>query len=140
MKRISKSLREFCDKEELLRLAYLDSDGYPRVIPLWFAKVGTQYCAGTHAASPKWNAVKRNKRVGWVIDGGKRDSYKGMSMRGTAVEINDIRKRAAVHRALSVKYFGGPNDPSFLELYGEPDDQHTAYFMLVPEGGFCWEY
>jgi nitroimidazol reductase NimA-like FMN-containing flavoprotein (pyridoxamine 5'-phosphate oxidase superfamily) len=140
MKRLTRSLREFCDKQELLRLSYLDGDGYPRVIPLWFARVGGDYCVGTGAASPKWKSMLKDPRVGWVVDGGKRAAYKGLSMKGRAVEITDKRRRAAVHRALGMKYFRGVRSPAFLEIYGEAGDPQTAYFKLAPEDGFFWEY
>ncbi len=36
MKELSSTLKQFCENAELLRLAYTDSKGYPRVVPVWF--------------------------------------------------------------------------------------------------------
>ena len=66
MKRLTPTLREFCEKEELLRLAYVDR-GHPRVVPVWFVVIGRDCYVGTYANSPKWKAIKRVPRVGWVI-------------------------------------------------------------------------
>ena len=140
MKRLSKTLREFCEKQHLLRLAYLGDDGYPRVVPLWFVKTRGKYCVGTGASSAKWRAIKRDSRVGWVIDGGKPSQYKGVSEYGNAVEITNRRFRASVYRALSVKYFRRADHPSFVAIYGEVDDPETVYFSLEPDDGFSWEY
>jgi hypothetical protein len=109
-------------------------------VPLWFARVGAEYCVGTGATSPKWKAIEADPRVGWVIDGGKKGAYKGLSVTGRAVETTDARRRAAIHRALGVKYFRRPDHPRFLEIYGEPGDAETVYFALIPEDGFSWEY
>lgn len=39
MKKVPKAIKDFCDKEKLLRLGYVDSKGNPHVVPLWFARV-----------------------------------------------------------------------------------------------------
>ncbi|HEU4390230.1 MAG TPA: pyridoxamine 5'-phosphate oxidase family protein [Blastocatellia bacterium] len=140
MKRLSKTLREFCEKQDLLRLAYNGRNGYPCVVPLWFVKVGGKYCIGTGRSSAKWRAINRNSRVGWLIDGGKPPKYKGVSQRGNALEITNRRLRASVYRALSIKYFRRADHPSFVAMYGPVDDPGTVYFTLEPEDGFSWEY
>src|SRR5262245_9259022 len=140
MKRLSKSLRQFADKQDLLRLSYLDSKGYARVVPVWFAKVRGKYCVGTGTSSAKWQAILRNAKVGWVIDGGKWPHYKAISEVGKAVELKDPRSRSAAYRALSQKYFKRPAHPKFVEIYGEADDPETVYFLLEPQDGTGWEY
>jgi hypothetical protein len=75
-----------------------------------------------------------------VIDGGKRSAYKGLLQWGRTEEIAESRERRAIYRALSVKYFGKPDHPKFVEIYGKVDDEETVYFRLVPEGGTWWEY
>jgi nitroimidazol reductase NimA-like FMN-containing flavoprotein (pyridoxamine 5'-phosphate oxidase superfamily) len=140
MQELSPTLREFCDKEELLRLAYLDSKGYPRVVPVWFVMIEGDYYVGTGATSAKWKAMQRDARIGWVIDGGTRGRYKGASMRGRAEEVRDATWRARVYDALGKKYFGAPDDPQFIEIFGNADDAETVYLRLVPEDGLTWEY
>jgi len=140
MKELSPSLKEFCEKQELLRLAYTDARGYPHVLPLWFVVMHEDYYVGTGATSAKWKAVKRNPRVGWVIDGGAKGSYKGASMHGRAEEVTDQKERALIHRWLGLKYFGSVEDPKFVEIYGESDDRETVYLRLKSEGIISWEY
>jgi nitroimidazol reductase NimA-like FMN-containing flavoprotein (pyridoxamine 5'-phosphate oxidase superfamily) len=140
MKELSSTLKEFCEKQELLRLAYTDSRGYPRVIPLWFVVMYDDYYIGTDSTSAKWKAIKRDPRVGWVIDGGPRDHYKGASMFGRAEEVKDQDQRAVIHRFLGMKYYGSVEHPKFLEIYGEPDNAETVYIRLRPEDGTFWEY
>ena len=139
MKRLTKAFKEFCAKQELLRLAYIER-GYPRVVPVWFVVIGPDYYAGTYANSPKWKAIKRKPRVGWVIDGGKRGKYKGISMFGEAKEVTDPKLRAKIYRALAVKYFGSENHPKHIEIWGEADDPSAVYMRLKPDDGFWWEY
>ncbi len=140
MKELSSTLKQFCENAELLRLAYTDSKGYPRVVPVWFVILDEDYFIGTGSTSAKWNALKRDSHVGWVIDGGEKGKYKGASMIGRAEEVTDQEMRARIHRALGEKYFGSADDEKFIEIYGQPDDAETVYLRLKAEDGISWEY
>ena len=139
MKRLTSTLKEFCEKQEVLRLAYVDRGG-ARVVPVWFVVIGRDYYVGTYANSPKWKAIKRKPQVGWVIDGGKQGKYKGASMFGRAEEITDGKLRAKIYRAMGLKYFGSADHPKHVEIWGEVDDPSSLYMRLKAEDGFWWEY
>ncbi len=139
MRELSPTLQELCATEDLLRLAYLDSKGYPRVVPLWFVMIEGDYYVGTGATSAKWNAMQRDPRVGWVIDGGTRNHYKGASMRGRAEEVRGTAGRVRVYDAMGKKYFGATDHAKFIEIFGNVDDAETVYLRLVPEDGLTWE-
>ncbi|MFY9553660.1 MAG: pyridoxamine 5'-phosphate oxidase family protein [Blastocatellia bacterium] len=139
MKRLTAKLKEFCRKQELVRLAYLDH-GHPRVVPVWFVTIGRDYYIGTYANSPKWKAIRRKPQVGWVIDGGRQGHYKGASWFGKAEEITDKKLRAKIYQSLGEKYFGRADHPKHIEIWGEVDDPSAIYIRLKPEDGFWWEY
>ena len=137
---LSPTLQVFCQHAELLRLAYLDRQGFPRVVPVWFVIIDRAYYVGTGTTSAKWRAMQRDARIGWVIDGGSRSGYKGASLRGRAAEVRDATVRARVYDALGKKYFDTPEDAKFLEIFGRVDDPATVYLQLIPEDGLTWEY
>ena len=139
MKRLTLSLKEFSEKQELLRLAYVDR-GYPRVVPVWFVVIARDYYVGTYANSPKWKAIKRSPRVGWVIDGGEQSNYRGVSVFGQAEEVTDRKLRAKIYRALGEKYYGSVDHPKHIEVWGEADDPSSIYLRLKAQDGFWWEY
>lgn len=139
MKRVPPRLKEFCQKQELLRLAYIDL-GHPRVVPVWFVVIGGDYYIGTYANSPKWKAIRRKPSIAWVIDGGKQGKYRGVSMFGKAEEITDKKLRARIYRAFGEKYFGSASDPKHVEIWGEVDDPSSVYMRLKAEDGSWWEY
>jgi nitroimidazol reductase NimA-like FMN-containing flavoprotein (pyridoxamine 5'-phosphate oxidase superfamily) len=140
MKELTESLKEFCEKQELLRLAYADARGVLRVVPVWFVVIEGDYFVGTDRASAKWKALERGPRAAWVIDGGSREHYKGASFTGSVEEVSDPRMRARIYRALGEKYFGSADHPGFVELYGQADNAETAYMKLKADGLFAWEY
>src|SRR5258708_7465874 len=133
MKPLSPTLKEFCETQELLRFAYVDRKGYPRVVPVWFVMFDEVCFVGTGAESAKRKAVAQNPSVGWVIDGGERAHYKAWSAYGTAEDITDAETRERVYRALGIKYFGAPDHPKFIEIYGQIEDPATVYWRLNPE-------
>jgi nitroimidazol reductase NimA-like FMN-containing flavoprotein (pyridoxamine 5'-phosphate oxidase superfamily) len=139
MKEPSSALKEFCEKQELMRLAYTDSRGFPRAVPVWFVVIDGNYYLGTYLASEKWKSIERDPRVGWVIDGGENPSYRGMSMYGRAEEVTGD-ERTLIYNELAKKYFGTPDDPTLKQIYGEADDAKTGYLRLRPEGNTSWEY
>jgi nitroimidazol reductase NimA-like FMN-containing flavoprotein (pyridoxamine 5'-phosphate oxidase superfamily) len=137
---LSPSLQTFCAQQDLLRLAYIDRQGYPHVVPVWFVILDDLYYIGTGTTSPKWKAMQRQARVGWVIDGGPRHAYKGASMRGRVEEVSDLTLRARLHEALGLKYYGSADDAKFIDIFGAADDPDTVYLRLIPEAGLTWEY
>jgi nitroimidazol reductase NimA-like FMN-containing flavoprotein (pyridoxamine 5'-phosphate oxidase superfamily) len=139
MKRLSSTMKKFVEKQDLLRIAWTDGGG-ARVVPVWFVVVDRRYYIGTGADSAKWKAMKKRPRVGWVIDGGKKGKYKGVSMYGEAKEVNDRKLRAKLYAALGRKYFGSADHPKHKEIWGEVDDPGTVFIHLKAKDGFLWEY
>ncbi|HSB08913.1 MAG TPA: pyridoxamine 5'-phosphate oxidase family protein [Blastocatellia bacterium] len=140
MKRLTQTLKQFCENQELLRLAYVGTNGTPHAVPVWYVIVGREHYIGTGAESAKWKAIKLEPRVGWVIDGGKKGRYKGVSMFGKAEEVGDRKLRAKIYRAFGEKYFGSADHPKHIEIWGEIDEPGSVYIRLKPEDGFWWEY
>ena len=139
MKRLSSTLKDFIGKQELLRIAWTDGGG-ARVVPVWFVIVRRQYYIGTGSESAKWRAMKKRPRVGWVIDGGKKGKYQGLSMRGKAEEVTDKKLRARLYEAFGTKYFGSADHPKHKEIWGEVDEPGSVFIRLKAEDGFWWEY
>jgi nitroimidazol reductase NimA-like FMN-containing flavoprotein (pyridoxamine 5'-phosphate oxidase superfamily) len=137
---LSPTLQTFNEQAELLRLAFVDRRGYPRVVPVWFVLLDGAYYIGIGTTSAKWKAMQREPRVGWVIDGGTRGHYKGASMRGRAEEVRDRSGRASVYEALRQKYFGAAESAEFIKIFGQVDDPESVYVRLVPDAALTWEY
>ena len=140
MKRLTQTLKKFSENQELLRLAYVDPNDQPHVLPVWYVVVGRDHYIGTGVNTAKWKAIKQRPCVGWVIDGGEKRKYKGVSMFGRAEEVSDRKLRARIYRAFGKKYFGSADHPKHLEIWGEVDDPDTVFMRLEPKDGLSWEY
>ncbi|HYM00387.1 MAG TPA: pyridoxamine 5'-phosphate oxidase family protein [Blastocatellia bacterium] len=140
MKELSEKLKEFCEKAELMRLSYVDKNGGPHAVPIWFTALEGCYYFGTYSTALKTKALKSNPKAGWVIDDGERPRYWGASFSGHVEEVNDATLRELIYKRLGEKYYGNTEDEEFIKVYGLADDANTTYFKLVPEIQTSWEY
>src|SRR5438876_12055806 len=73
------------------RLAYIATDGTPRVVPIWFHWNGRELVLGTPPKAPKLRALAKNPRVALTIDDNN-FPHKVLLIRGNACleRINGI--------------------------------------------------
>ena len=124
----------------MLRLAFVDRQGYPRVVPVWFVLIDGAYYIGIGTTSPKWKAMQRNPRVGWVIDGGTRGHYRVCPYAASPKRYARRAWRARVYEALGKKYFGAADDAEFINIFGQVDDPESVYVRLIPDAALTWEH
>src|SRR5580704_2169781 len=65
------------------RLAYVWTDGTPRVVPVWFHWNEREFVVGTPVKAPKLKALAKNPKVALTIDGND-FPHKVLLVRGTA--------------------------------------------------------
>jgi hypothetical protein len=71
------------------RLAYVWTDGTPRVVPIWFHWTGTEIVLGTPVDAPKVQALRLNPSVAITIDSNDWPA-EVLQVRGTArIEVQD---------------------------------------------------
>ena len=99
----------FLTEERVLRLAVVDAEGWPDVVPLWFV----------HHPDPRgelwvWNLTRARRtedltggaRCGVTIDGGEAYAeLRGLTARATPTRIADDEVPVEVRLAFSRKYF-----------------------------------
>jgi hypothetical protein len=86
------------------RLAYIWTDGTPRVIPIWFHWNGRELVMATPPKAPKLKALAKNPRVSLTID----DNifpHKVLLVRGTA-RLQTVEGMVPEYIAAAERYFG----------------------------------
>lgn len=56
------------EREHLARIATVDADGFPRVLPLWFIRDGRRILFTPRSPAVIWHNLRRDARVGISID------------------------------------------------------------------------
>src|SRR5271157_5999518 len=85
------------------RLAYIGTDGAPRVVPIWFHWNGREIVMATPPKAPKLKALARNPKVSLTID---ENGFppKVLSIRGTA-QLERVDGIVPEYEASAARYF-----------------------------------
>lgn len=86
------------------RLAYVWTDGTPRVVPIWFHWNGAQIVLATPPRAPKLKALARNPKVSLTIDDNT-FPHKVLLVRGTA-RLETVDGIVPEYAAAAERYFG----------------------------------
>lgn len=95
------------------RLAYVWSDGTPRVVPIWFHWNGNEVVLGTPSKAPKTKAIVDGSKVAITID---TESWpaKVLLIRGTA-RTESIDGTFPEYAAMAKRYFGEEGGQAWVE-------------------------
>lgn len=112
-------------------LAYVWTDGTPRVVPIWFHWNGKEFVCGTPPNSPKMKAIKDGSKVSLSIDG-RTWPYKVLLIRGTVrVEMIDDGV-SPEYAASATRYFGEEAGAGWVQQMQSMSDK-MANIVITPE-------
>ena len=96
--------KELLESKIPARLAYVWTDGTPRVIPIWFHWNGRELVMGTPPKAPKLKALAKNPKVSLTIDDNT-FPHKVLLIRGTA-RLQSVEGMVPEYIAAAERYFG----------------------------------
>jgi hypothetical protein len=85
------------------RIAYVWTDGTPRVVPIWFHWNGREIVMATPPKAPKLKALAKNPKVSITIDDNT-FPHKVLLIRGTA-RLETLQGVAPEYEASAARYF-----------------------------------
>ena len=86
------------------RLAYVWTDGTPRVVPIWFHWDGKDFVMASPPKAPKLKALAKNQKVALTIDDNS-FPHKVLLVRGT-VRLETVEGIVPEYAAAAERYFG----------------------------------
>jgi Pyridoxamine 5'-phosphate oxidase len=86
------------------RLAYIWTDGTPRVVPIWFHWTGQEFVMATPPKAPKLKALAKNPKVALTIDDNT-FPHKVLLVRGTA-RLQTVDGVVPEYAMAAERYFG----------------------------------
>lgn len=95
------------------RLAYVWTDGTPRVIPIWFHWNGREFVLGTPPKAPKLKALAKNPKVSLTIDDNT-FPHKVLLVRGTA-RLETVEGVVPEYAVAAERYFGREQGQAWVE-------------------------
>ena len=113
-------IAQFLNEEHVGRIASLDRDGFPQIIPMNFAFVNGAIYMHSHTRGEKLDNIKTNPKVGFEVDreleflpsyfssptdASQADTlYISVVIKGDAIIINDRNEKTLALNALMEKY------------------------------------
>jgi len=98
------------------RLAYVWTDGSPRVIPVWFHWNGKEIVIGTPPKAPKLKALAKDPRVALTIDDNV-FPHKVLLVRGTA-RLEPVSGVVPEYAMAADRYFGPEQGKAWVAQMG----------------------
>ena len=95
------------------RLAYVWTDGTPRVIPIWFHWNEHEFVLGTPPKAPKLKALKKNPEVALTIDDNS-FPHKVLLVRGTS-RLETVKGIVPEYELAAARYFGPQQGKAWVE-------------------------
>jgi len=112
------------------RLAYLWTDGTPRVVPIWFHWDGNQFILGTPAKAPKVKALVKNPKVALTIDDNN-FPHKVLLVRGTA-HTQTVDGVVPEYATAAERYFGAEQGQAWVKQLASMVQSMTR-IAITPE-------
>lgn len=132
------ALADFLNEPNLCRIATLDDDGEPHVVPAWYWWDGARFWIGAQATDRKVAHVRRRRRATVEVDGDIRRK-RGLFARGEARVIDGADGRREYLRITArqvARYQPGQPPIETAERFarsGEP-----VVIVVVPERVVSW--
>ena len=111
------------------RLAYVWTDGSPRVASLWFHWDGTHIVLATFGGAPKLKALRSGSRVALTIDTDTPPNQI-LSIRGTA-EVTPVQGVVREYALAAARYLGSDQADAYTRSL--PSDVPMARIAVQPE-------
>ena len=99
------------------RLAYVWTDGTPRVVPIWFHWNGSEFVMATPPKAPKLKALAKNPKVSLTIDDNS-FPHKVLLIRGTA-QLKTVEGVVPEYVAAAERYFGREQGQAWVAQMGQ---------------------
>jgi len=99
------------------RLAYIWTDGTPRVIPIWFHWNGSEFILGTPPKAPKLKALAKNPKVSLTIDDNT-FPHKVLLIRGSA-RLEPVDGVVPEYATAAERYFGREQGQAWVSQLGK---------------------
>ena len=128
---------EFLKSQKILRLATIDKNQSPHIVPVWYMYNRKKFYIGTNTNTQKVKNIKNNKKISFCIDVGinSPDIY-GVMGKGEAeliVEKSKVKKNA---EKILLRYFKSLENKSAKELLQDTN----CIIEIIPKKISTWSY
>lgn len=127
----------FIKSQKILRLATIDAQGNPHLVPVWYDYINGKFYIGTNTRTMKARNIKKNPRVSFCIDVGiKSPSIFGIMGVGKARLILENKRVQLVAKKILLRYFKSLKIKSAQQLLNDTD----CIIEITPKKLANWKF
>jgi len=128
---------EFLVTQKILRIATIDPNGYPHVVPVWYMYNSGKFYIGTNTRTKKAINLKKNKHVSFCVDVGiTSPKIQGITGYGTGNLILNKNRVSNIAKKILIRYFKSLDSKSAQDLLHQTD----CVIEIIPEKFTKWNY
>ena len=128
---------EFLKSQKILRLATVDKDKTPHIVPVWYIYNRKKIYIGTNKETKKGTNARKNNRVSFCVDVGvNAPNIYGVMGQGKANLILEEKKVKTIAKKILLRYFDTLENKSAKELLDDTD----CIIEITPEKFNVWSY
>ena len=127
---------EFLASQKILRLATVDKNGIPHIVPVWYLYKNGKFYVGTNTSTKKARNISRNTKVSFCVDSGVRSPIFGVMGIGTAKIILDKNCVSLLAKKILLRYFKSLSNASAQEILSQTD----CIIEVIPKKITIWDY
>ena len=126
---------EFLKSQKILRLATIDQNGEPYIVPVWYLYKNGNFYVGTNTSTKKAKNVRKNQKVSFCVDLGVHSPIFGVMGIGRAKLIMKKSNVSRIAKKILLRYFKSLNNKSAKELLSQTD----CIIEIIPKKITSWE-
>ena len=128
---------EFLKSQKILRLATIDKNKTPHIVPVWYRYVGKKFYVGTNSKTQKAKNISKNNKVSFCVDVGiNAPNIFGVMGQGEANLIKNKPKIKIIAKKILLRYFKTLENKSAKELLEDTD----CIIEIIPQKISVWNY
>ena len=128
---------EFLKSQKVLRLATIDKNNIPHIVPVWYMYSAKKFYIGTNSNTQKVKNLARNNQVSFCVDVGVMSpKIYGINGQGTANLILDETRVKKIATKILLRYFKNMKSKSAIELLKDTD----CIVEIIPHKFTNWSY
>ena len=128
---------KFLKEQKILRLATIDQNGFPHIVPVWYKYTSGKFYIGTNTRTKKAKNLKKKKKVSFCVDSGIRSpNIFGVMGNASARLILDKTQVLTIAKKILLGYFKTLENKSAQELLNDTN----CIIEIIPKEYTVWKY
>ena len=129
--------KDFIKSQKIMRLATIEPNGNPHIVPVWYNYSGRKFYVGTSTRTKKAKNIRLNTKVSFCIDVGTNspDIFGVMGV-GRARLILDNKRVQLIEKKILLRYFKSLRNRSAQQLLNETD----CIIEIIPKRLTTWKF